>query len=68
MLGSPFHQVDPVTVKWVSPDVFEWTGPVVVWAHGVGGGGGAKSNRIIACDGGADDNKVVATLDRSPTN
>ena len=46
-----------------------FTGPVVVWAHGVGDGGiGIKSNRIIQCDGGggADANKVVATLDRTP--
>ncbi len=69
MLGSPFDQVDPVTVKWVSSsagvDVFEFTGPVVVWAHGVGGGGGEKSNRIIQCPGTGDDpNKVTATLTR----
>jgi hypothetical protein len=69
MLGSPFDQVDPVTVKWVSSsagvDVFEFTGPVVVRAHGVGGGGGEKSNRIIQCPGMGDDpNKVTATLTR----
>ena len=65
LLGSPFDQVDPATVKWTSQDVFEFTGPVVVWAHGVGDGGGEKSNRIIACPGvGLDPNKVVATLTR----
>ena len=65
MLGSPFNQVDPVKVTQPDPnvDVFEFTGPVVVWAHGVGGGGGEKSNRIIAC-GGAGDNKVTATINR----
>lgn len=66
MLGSPFNQVDAVKVVEGATDVFEWTGPVVVWAHGVGGGGSEKSNRIIQCDGGggADANKVVATLNR----
>ena len=62
MLGSPFSQVDPVTVTEVN-GVFTFTGPVVVWAHGVGGGGGAKSDRIIQCPGtGNDPNKVTATL------
>ena len=62
MLGSPFDEVDPVKVTQpdLNVDVFEFTGPVVVWAHGVGGGG-VKSNRIIQC-GGAGDNKVTATL------
>ena len=64
MLGNPFdNQVPPNTVKWVSENLFEFTGPVVVWAHGVGGGGGEKSNRIIAC-GGDGDNKVTATINR----
>ncbi len=59
-LGSPFDkQVPPNTVKWVSENVFEFTGPVVVWASG----GGVKDGRIIWCAGGVTDpNKVVATL------
>lgn len=62
MLGSPFSQVDPVKVTENNP-VFTFTGPIVVWAHGVGGGGGAKSDRIIQCPGtGNDPNKVVATI------
>jgi hypothetical protein len=67
-LGSPFDQVDSVTVTQPDPDkdVFEFTGPVVVWAHGVGGGRGEKSNRIIACPGvGSSPNQLVATV--SPT-
>lgn len=66
MLGSPFDQVGDVTVKQpgTNLDVFEFTGPVVVWAHGVGGRGGEKSNRIIQCDGGGggNANKVVVTV------
>ncbi len=60
-------QRDDVTVKWISSeasvDVFEFTGPVVVRARGVGGGGGRRSYRTISCDG---DNSVTVTLDRSP--
>ncbi len=71
LLGSPFNQVGPVTVKWVSSnfdpdvDVFEFTGPVVVWASKVGGGGGAKSDRIIYCPGTGDQpNLVTVTVNR----
>ena len=71
MLGPTYDDVGvvPGTVTWVRDDpnidVFEFTGPVVVWATGVGGGGGRKSTRIIAC-GGANDNKVTVTINRSP--
>ena len=48
--------VGPGTVTWLSDgtdiDVFEFTGPVLVWAHGVGGGGGRKSDRMIPVGGG----------------
>ncbi len=64
-LGSPFDQVPNVTVTEGPTDVFTFTGPVVVWAHGVGGGNGEKSNRIIWCPGGPDKpNMVVATVNR----
>ena len=66
-LGSPYSEVAP-TVTWLSRigdvDMFVFTGQIVVWANGVGRGG-RKSNRIIAC-GGAGDNTVTATVDRSP--
>ncbi len=67
MLGSsPFDQVGPATVTQDGEgETFQFTGPIVVWAHGVGGGGGIKSNRIIQCPGGATDpNLVTVTLDR----
>ena len=65
MLGSPFNQVAPVTVTSDANDVFKFTGPVVVWAHGVGGRGGEKSNRIIQCSGtGTAPNLVTVTLTR----
>ncbi len=66
MLGPTDDEVGvgPGTVTG-GPDTFVFTGPVWVWAHGVGGGGGKRSDRIIAC-GGAGDNTVTATIDRSP--
>ena len=62
-LGGPHG--GPVTVVEGPPDVFTFTGPVVVWAHGVGGGDGRKSNRIIQCPGtGSEPNKVTASVTR----
>ena len=63
MLGGFSDHVDLVKVKQLDTDMFEFTGPVVVWARGVGGGGGKKSDRIIGC-GGVDDNTVTATISR----
>ncbi len=67
-LGSPFDQVpnDVTVTEDEDEDVFTFTGPVVVWAHGVGGGNGEKSNRIIFCLGDEENepNKVVATVNR----
>lgn len=66
MLGSPFSQVEPATVTGGGgPDVFVFTGPVVVAANGVGRKG-KRGRRTIAC-GGAGDNTVTATVDRSTT-
>jgi hypothetical protein len=57
------------TVKWISTsqesDVFEFTGPIVVAADGVGGLKGKKGRRAIEC-GGAGTNLVRATVTRPP--
>jgi len=66
-LGGPHG--GPVTVVENPPGsgVFTFTGPVVVWAHGVDGGGGRKSNRIIQCAGTVlEPNKVTATVNLTP--
>ena len=66
ILGSTFDQLDDVKVKQLDEDanVFQWTGPIVVWAIEVGRNG-VKGDRIIQCPGTEDDpNKVVATVNR----
>ena len=60
-----FGWVGPATIKWVSTspsgvDVFNFTGPILVAANGVGGRKGKKGRRAIACaDGAADDANLV---------
>ena len=56
----------PANVQQETPDIFRFTGPVVVRANGVGGGKGKKSRRQIACGFEAGDNMVMATINRSP--
>ena len=52
---NPFSQVDDATVAWTKnvdgDDVFEFTGPIVVVAEGVGGRNGSRGSRAIACGG-----------------
>ncbi len=59
-LGSVFDDVDPAAVTWTQtddgPDVFLFTGPVVVWDAG----GGIKDQSVIQCPG----QTVVVTLNR----
>ena len=61
-------QFSPATVEWEastsSRDVFNFTGSIVVWMHGVGGLKGKRSRRAMACDAD-DDNFVKVTVDRS---
>ena len=60
-LGSGHDQVGPVTVTQpdLNVDVFEFTGPVVVW----NATGAVKDTDIIFCPGRAPDpNKVTATV------
>ena len=52
--------VEGVKVKWVSPDVFEFTGPIWVIAGGVDGRKGKRGRRAIACGAGGD-NLVTVT-------
>ncbi len=59
-----FGWVGPATIKWVSSlsgvDVFNFTGPILVAADGVGGRKGKRGRRAIACaDGAADDANLV---------
>ena len=63
-LGGVYsHEVLTTATLIGVEDVWKFTGRVVVWAHGVGGGG-KRSNRTIACGGGLD-NTVTVTLHRS---
>ena len=57
-LWPPLSGVEGVEVEWVSPNVFEFTGPVWVTAGGVGGRKGKRGRRAIACAG---DNSVTVT-------
>ncbi len=58
----------PAEVAWVtstaSEDVFNFTGQIVVWMHGVGGLKGKRGRRATACDA-VDKNLVTVTVDRS---
>ena len=59
-----FGWVENATVERVgtSPDVFEFTGPILVTAGGVGGRNGKRGRRAIACS--ADDaNLVTVTVE-----
>ena len=63
-LGGVYSHEVLTTATPKGGDVWEFTGRIVVWAHGVGGGGGKRSNRVIACGDGSG-NTVRVTLHRS---
>lgn len=59
-----FAWVENATVKWVgtNPDVYEFTGAILVAAGEIGGKNGKRGRRAIACSSPVDGNLVRVTV------